>query len=642
MTENIINIAVVVAGIDEEYQNNIICGINKYTRESKINTSYFATFGGVLSNSRYDAGEYNIYNLINISEFDGILLMTNTISAPNEKLKIIERVKESGIPAVVFDCGDYPEFYNVSIDNVKAMSDIVKHVIQKHNAKTINYISGPLANPEAFDRYNAFLSVMKENSLYVDNRRIYYGEFRSIDGKNAIDKFLSDGIELPDAFICANDAMALAAITELEKNGIHVPDDVIVTGFDNTYKARNFIPELTSVKRPLFEVGYKACEMIHKIISGDSVDKNVVLDASPVFSQSCKCKEKEMVEDFNLYKKTTYQKLDNCGVDISILNRLTTALVDTESIDEVMNSISNFISELECEKFYICLCVDWQGGVISSGDEVILNKPGYQISGYTKSMSAPLVWENGIKKQIEFFSSKKMFPEKFEQGGNISYFFPIHFRERCLGYCIFVNSEFPIKSMLCHSLLLNICNSIENIRKLHQLNGAISELDKLYVIDPLCNIYNRNGFIRATDKIFKQCIAENRKIMIMFIDMDGLKIINDNYGHKEGDFAIQRLAEVIRDCCMANNTCARFGGDEFLIFGYDMDEDDADELRARFITKLNEINKIVNKPYQIAASLGSYITEADEDTPMFKLITKADEVMYEEKKRKKTSRYIRH
>ena len=50
MTENIINIAVVVAGIDEEYQNNIICGINKYTRESKINTSYFATFGGVLSN----------------------------------------------------------------------------------------------------------------------------------------------------------------------------------------------------------------------------------------------------------------------------------------------------------------------------------------------------------------------------------------------------------------------------------------------------------------------------------------------------------------------------------------------------------------------------------------------------------------
>ena len=59
----------------------------------------------------------------------------------------------------------------------------------------------------------------------------------------------------------------------------------------------------------------------------------------------------------------------------------------------------------------------------------------------------------------------------------------------------------------------------------------MDELNKIYVIDPLCDIYNRNGFIKFTDEIFKDCVKKNKKIMITFIDMDGLKFINDNYGH---------------------------------------------------------------------------------------------------------------
>ncbi|MBQ4465400.1 MAG: diguanylate cyclase, partial [Oscillospiraceae bacterium] len=130
-------------------------------------------------------------------------------------------------------------------------------------------------------------------------------------------------------------------------------------------------------------------------------------------------------------------------------------------------------------------------------------------------------------------------------GGHVSYFLPLHFRDRCLGYFVITDSLFPVRSMVCHSLMMNISNSIENIRKLLHLNNVISELDRLYVIDPLCGIYNRNGFIREADIIFRRCEASGDPVMIGFIDMDGLKMINDNYGHKEGDFALQRLASAI-------------------------------------------------------------------------------------------------
>ena len=105
-SEKIKNIAVVVAGIDEEYQNTIITGINACAKDCNVNILCFAAFGGVIANSRYDLGEYNIYNLINYNKLDGIILMTNTICSPKDKEKIISKVKEAGIPAAVFDCDD--------------------------------------------------------------------------------------------------------------------------------------------------------------------------------------------------------------------------------------------------------------------------------------------------------------------------------------------------------------------------------------------------------------------------------------------------------------------------------------------------------------------------------------------------------
>ena len=151
MADKIIEIAVLVAGINEEYQCSVINGINSCAKERNINVSYFSGFSGVISNGRYDVGEYNIYNLVNYQKFDGVILMTNTIGDPIEKNKIIQNVKDSKLPVVVLDCDDYPEFLNISIDNTAAMREIVKHVIKVHGAQRINYISGPLANPEAME-----------------------------------------------------------------------------------------------------------------------------------------------------------------------------------------------------------------------------------------------------------------------------------------------------------------------------------------------------------------------------------------------------------------------------------------------------------------------------------------------------------
>ncbi|MBP5363124.1 MAG: diguanylate cyclase [Ruminococcus sp.] len=621
-----VNLAVFVAGLDEEYQNNIITGINDFAKRSKINVTYFAAYGGMLDSKVFDIGEYSMYDVANLEYFDGVILMTNTINDVRVKERIINNVKTAKLPAVVFDCADYPEFINISIDNSAAMRNMVRHVIQEHGAKILNYISGPMSNPEAVDRLNAFREVMAENNLPVEEGRIFYGEFRPYDGKAAIEQYMESGLALPDAFICANDAMALTAVSTLEKYGFCVPLDVIVTGFDNTYSARNYCPALTSVKRPLDRAGSEACRVLLDIIDGKELEVER-MEAECVFTESCGCNSGG-VSEFSEYRKRTYNKIEDSNDNIHKLNILSARLAETENTDDTFAVIRDFIADIGCERFALCLKEDWQDAFANTSANICLES----------DMTAPLIWDKGETTCVEYFTCRSMYPEPLETAGNVSYFIPLHFKERALGYFIITNGDFPITNLLCHSFAMDISNSLENLRKLSHINKAMEELNRLYVIDPLCNVYNRNGFIKLADDMFRTSVSQKRKIMLTFIDMDGLKFINDNFGHNEGDFAIQRLADVIKECLKSDSICARFGGDEFVVFHQRASDGDEAAFERRLNTKIDSINSIICKPYTLSASVGSVIKVPGEDETLYSIIKQADALMYEVKKAKKNSR----
>lgn len=636
--EKIRNVAVLVAGTDEEYQGSVLSGIAEGAKLCNFNVSVFASFGGVLFNEQNDIGEYNIYSLVNYDLFDGVILLTNTISDLKVRARICADVIRSGKPAVVFDDDSNPEFYNICINNNDAMRKIIAHVIEHHGAKVVNYISGPLGNPEAKMRYQAFLDVMAEHDLPVEEERIYFGEFRPIDGKRAAEQMLTCGLRLPDAVVCANDAMALEAVTVLQAHGVRVPQDVIVTGFDNTYFAQHYNPTLTSVARPLSEAGKNACSMLDRIFRGEAQAHTFTLHAEPVFDESCGCVRPDTL-DIAGYKTETYDLIRRFRSDTSLLCRMTTALAANETPEESINILSQYLHEINCQQCCICLCDNWESAFHEGSDGMRTER--YQVEGYTDQMTASVILDKGQFSAVQHFKSAQMFPVPLTDGGNISYFFSMHFRERCLGYYIFMNTDFPTRSMLCHMLMINISHSYENIRKLLSLNNAIRDLDRLYVTDPLCGIYNRSGFLRLADKLFRECCTEHKPLMISFIDMDGLKLINDNYGHDEGDFALRELAHAIRSNCVGNQICARFGGDEFIVIGSGFTQEEAQRFEKTFADRLTTVNGIIHKPYPLSASVGTFITEVEEDMKLFALISQADQIMYEQKKRKKTSRYLR-
>ena len=636
-------IAVFLSGLDEEYQNQITQGIHQFAAAHGIDVLHFIAFGGILNNGSYDTGEYNIFRLPNLKALDGVILLTNTIARPETVQEIVSQVRASGIPAVSVDA-DYGDFYSIGVDNRSAMAQIVRHFTDTHGLRRINYISGPDDNPDSIERLAGYKQVLTEHNIPIEEDRIYHGSFQRRDGRTAVDVFLRSELPMPEAIVCANDTMAVSVISALNAHGLRVPEDIMVSGFDNTYNARNYAPEITSVARPLIQCGTLACELLYNAWNGVQQERVHKLEMQPRFSESCGC-DAHYCDTIRDFKKHNYQIQEDFSIDISLLSRMACSLVECANYDEFIEALKEFVLETNCEEFYLCLCENWLGHKLranqaepdaDTADECL-------VEGYTQRMLVPLSYYDGKFRCHEDFLVDEMLPALYRQVDHLRcfYFVPLHFREHCLGYYAICNTAFPMRSSLFHSWSLNLSNSMENIRRIIYLDNAVQELDKLYSTDPLSGIANRNGFRRQTEPIFDRCIAEQKPVMVMFIDMDGLKMINDTYGHKSGDIAIRSLAAILQECCTNGEICCRFGGDEFIIFAAGYTKRDADRLTGNLQKKMMEFNLLTSMPFALHASSGYHIAVPTPDKSLFAMVTLADTIMYTEKRKKRHSKYLK-
>ena len=646
MREKPIHIAVIVSTLDEEYQGGILSGIRRFASENQITLSIFAAFANIGSDLSHDIGEYNIFSLANLKRFDGVILLINTIQDAGSLEDVLERVRNAGIPAVCID-KDVDDFDCICIDNEAAMYAMVEHFIVKHGFTKINYVSGPEDNVESRQRLKAYRKAMEDHGILVEEERIYRGHFTSKDGADAVQQFMRSANGLPECIVCANDNMAVAAVNMLIQCGVRVPEDVTVSGFDNTLNAQNYSPALTSVKRPLRRVGRLACEKILARINGENVEHMTVLDTECCFSQSCGCNTTPLM-DQSEFRRHNYSVLEFFMADISLSSRIASALAECDNLEDFAAELGRFVPEFQCEEFYLCLCDSWKQGIMA--DETsdhylmhILSPEHYITQGFGEVVQVPLACQNGEWISMPDFSVEEMLPGLFNADNppGCYYFMPLHFRERTMGYVVIRNSSFPYASKLFHNCIMDIANALENVRKIICLDRVTRKLNNLYTKDSLANINNRNGFRINTQQLYQYCIEHQEPVMLMFLDMDGLKQINDNYGHKAGDTAIAAMADVLRQVCTGGEVCCRFGGDEFIIFAGKYSEDEAKGLSERILALLEEKNEKEKYPYRLATSLGYYLTVPQPDMNLFQLVTMADNIMYEQKKKKKTSRYLK-
>jgi diguanylate cyclase (GGDEF)-like protein len=151
--------------------------------------------------------------------------------------------------------------------------------------------------------------------------------------------------------------------------------------------------------------------------------------------------------------------------------------------------------------------------------------------------------------------------------------------------------------------------------------------------DELTGLYNRRGFLTFAEEQIKLACSGRRELLVIFADVDGLKAINDGFGHSEGDRALKKVAEVLLTVFRDTDVAARMGGDEFAVLALDCSPSGLLRINAHFDKLLRAINAS-NSPWKLSISIGTLHVDAKHQLSIEELLRKADGMMYEQKRSK--------
>lgn len=628
-------IAVCIALMDENFQADSLQAIYRKAQECGISVQVYNTFEALADYTLYDMGEESIYDLINYERLCGMIVFCEKIKDNELNRRLIESGHAHGIPVVCIDRYEQ-SCYSITFDYKNSFEKIVRHLVEEHDCEKFYMMAGFRDNSFSDERIAAVRKVLREYGLELNDEDIGYGDFWTDPTRKVMQEFLRSGRPLPDAFVAANDTMAICICNELADAGYQVPKDTIVTGFDGIEMERYVVPRLTTAQQNIDMCGATAVDIIERVRRGGKyVEKEHVIPFAIRHAQSCGCQplvhSSVSHQIHNLYNKLTgHRQFQRFMYDMII------EMTSKESLTDMMWVLEKYVAYLTgYEHLYVMVRED----LLLEDDEIMGRLAHGTGMGCTAQDMVVLgEWhaKTGFSVPLRQFTYDEQIPDYENVIKEIKHviYVPLHMQDAVFGYMVLNmkpgESEYSQISAVATNLSHCLDSMLKNLRmyKMNEkLQAAKDKLEKLYITDPLTGIYNRRGFYQELNRRLER---QKGWLMMLSVDMDGLKMINDCYGHSEGDFAIKVIGEIIRDCTKERGVCARFGGDEFAaaIFFKDYAEAETCGLIQRIDECLRIVNERVHKPYRIAASCGSKIGKIDENLDYDALLKGADNQMY--------------
>ncbi len=172
-------------------------------------------------------------------------------------------------------------------------------------------------------------------------------------------------------------------------------------------------------------------------------------------------------------------------------------------------------------------------------------------------------------------------------------------------------------------------------RHLSERKKIEEEIHALSITDQLTGLNNRRGFLSLGEQQLKLANRDKRGMALFFADLDGLKQINDMFGHEEGDKAIVEAANVLKETFRASDIIARLGGDEFAVLAINTGKTDSAIFSARLEQFLDARNNQEKRSYELSISMGFCCYDPENPITIDELMARADKLMYQEKQKRR-------
>ncbi|NTU42867.1 MAG: diguanylate cyclase [Nitrospirales bacterium] len=178
-----------------------------------------------------------------------------------------------------------------------------------------------------------------------------------------------------------------------------------------------------------------------------------------------------------------------------------------------------------------------------------------------------------------------------------------------------------------------------SIRDITEQKKAVERIRELSLKDDLTDLYNRRGFMTLAEQQLKTANRLNQALILVYMDLDGMKRINDTFGHKEGDRALIDAACILRNTLRRSDIVARIGGDEFVALALETSVGGGDVIKMRLLENIRAYNALLSEGvYYLSMSIGITRYDPASPCPLEELLERGDRAMYEEKRRRRLER----
>ncbi|SDB12592.1 diguanylate cyclase (GGDEF) domain-containing protein [Pseudobutyrivibrio sp. YE44] len=558
--------------------------------------------------------EVAVFDLIPYDKVDAVVIMDEKIKSREVVQGIIDKANSKDVPSVIID-GVYDNASLVRFDYSKGFEAVVRHVIERHNVTRPHFMAGKRDSEFSNDRIKVFKKVIAENGISYDDSMLSYGDFWSVPARAAAEELLNRK-ELPEAVICANDIMAINVADVFQADGVEIPGDCIVSGFDGMDEAFWAKPGITTAKCDSIELAKTIAEVVFALFKGKRNLKKWII---PTFiaNDSCGCPRcnQDLLSAISGLNNRFYHHQD----DIHIMQTYTSKIIGGQTPEETLKYIRNPLTDNMCIVVEHS-CFDLEKNFLLEDVE-----PGEKV----------VIYDSYIEEdRISHYNPEEIIPhldDVMELG------YPLVFN--CLEYMGkapgFVCYTYPRFDLVDYSKTPSITNFFGMALGGYVINRyqkhLRDKLQEMYQHDALTGLFNRLAFRAKIEEMRLDPAYEGMQLTILMADLNGLKQINDTLGHSCGDKAIATVAKGLTTYCPKDALGVRFGGDEMMefIFG-DCNPKAIIQQVDDFLTKESEA-----LGFKVAASIGTHITTFTNDIDMHKILVEADEKMYETKRARK-------
>ena len=616
-----IRIGFVADYLNSEYSECLVSGITTCCKEHNIELLIYQ-IGKIRPDARREGHDYQflaISSQVNENNVDGIIISSGTQLHGMSKsaftsylrsykpLKIVSLAHElQGIPSIVCDAKN-------------AQRALIQYLIKEQGCRKFGIMSVESDSKEMNSRAEVIREVLKENKIPSSNIVQWKCNFHYASAYGILNDYYTKKKKRFDfdALIAMNDDLAFACMDFCtQRANLRIPEDIVVTGFDDMQRASFCTPTLTTINQQVYYQGYKAALTLINQINCEEVPMLQTIEAKAILRES------------TAKKKNVKKQFSGEFIELDLAHE--NSLNDRFSVSEWFNKRQQVFQAAQMDAYI--------------QDELVMEKVGdrvsAQISSFGIQAAAVVLYEqpSEFRKPFEFFN----LPEKakmvacfdYTDNGELTKFkHPIEFNpteeiipegyinftpEGLITMSLFRNSlqygyilmrrgnfDTSVYDLIAKAVSIQIDESFEYSIRLKTkvvLTEGYNMINEITHLDYLTGLKNSKGFQELGDTSLKYAQAMGQGGLILSFDIKNINRINDTYGHKAGDQAIKTFAEILRQHFRSNDIIARIDGDKFVAISTGLTVDNYKKICSKISAECAQWKETSGQPFEIAVN----------------------------------------